>query len=212
MRGTLNIIAQGLPGYDLLTVDEIAHLLHEGGVVVSAACLNLTAADYNREMGIHFNPQNSTCQDWGIRQLMGNDTTGIPINGMKAGFDLEDRIETVYWPKYKKPLPTLAQAYATYRVIFMSASLNGFLIGVSGALFQYAAKAMNDWENHRLQNEYDRAMVMKNFVFQFLNNYFVMFCKSDPTFPRHSYIHMDLLGFSMKPTCMNDPPVCAYVA
>lgn len=37
------------------------------------------------------------------------------------------------------------------------------------------ARVLNDWENHRLQSEYDRHLIVKLYAFAFVNNYFVLF-------------------------------------
>jgi hypothetical protein len=34
---------------------------------------------------------------------------------------------------------------------------------------------LTDWENHRTQTEYDDALIIKNFLFEFINNYFSLF-------------------------------------
>ena len=57
----------------------------------------------------------------------------------------------------------------------LSAALNLTIIGVYGAVFEALADYLTEWENHRTQSEYDNARVGKNFLFQFVNNYFVLF-------------------------------------
>eukprot|EP01043_Picozoa_sp_COSAG02_P048445 COSAG02_NODE_4759_length_5019_cov_3.090650_2_plen_465_part_00 len=49
------------------------------------------------------------------------------------------------------------------------------IIGIYGQLFERFAMACTNWENHRTQSEFDNALVAKNFLFQFVNNYFVLF-------------------------------------
>jgi hypothetical protein len=56
-----------------------------------------------------------------------------------------------------------------------SAAANTILIVVFGNIYKGIAIGMNDWENHRTQTEYDDNLILKNFVFQFVNNYFVLF-------------------------------------
>ena len=56
-----------------------------------------------------------------------------------------------------------------------SAALNAMLIVIFGRLYESIAVSMNDWENHRTQTEYDDQLIFKNFVFQFVNNYFILF-------------------------------------
>jgi hypothetical protein len=57
----------------------------------------------------------------------------------------------------------------------MSAGLNLTIIAVYGAIFEGLADWLTEWENHRTQSEYDNSRVGKNFLFQFVNNYFVLF-------------------------------------
>jgi hypothetical protein len=42
-------------------------------------------------------------------------------------------------------------------------------------LFERLAVRMSKWENHRTQSQFDNSLVAKNFMFQFVNNYFVLF-------------------------------------
>lgn len=36
------------------------------------------------------------------------------------------------------------------------------------------AKKLTDWENHRTQTEWEDALIVKAFMFQFVNNYFTL--------------------------------------
>ena len=53
--------------------------------------------------------------------------------------------------------------------------LNLFIIVVFGGLYQSLAEKLTDWENHRTQTEWDDALTVKSFMFQFVNNYFTLF-------------------------------------
>ena len=57
----------------------------------------------------------------------------------------------------------------------MSSFFNLMIIGVYGQLFERFAVKSSEWENHRTPSAYDNALVAKNFMFQFINNYFVLF-------------------------------------
>ena len=54
-----------------------------------------------------------------------------------------------------------------------SAGLNTVLIQVFSVLYEAIAVGMNDWENHRTETQYQDQLILKNFVFQFVNNYFI---------------------------------------
>eukprot|EP01043_Picozoa_sp_COSAG02_P026908 COSAG02_NODE_1564_length_11912_cov_7.524676_2_plen_1114_part_00 len=57
----------------------------------------------------------------------------------------------------------------------VSAALNLTIIGVYGTIFEALAERLTVWENHRTQTQFDNQLIAKNFVFQFVNNYFVLF-------------------------------------
>lgn len=49
--------------------------------------------------------------------------------------------------------------------------LNAFSIFVLGRFYDFLAVKLTDWENHRTQTKYDDSLIIKLFVFQFVNNY-----------------------------------------
>lgn len=55
-----------------------------------------------------------------------------------------------------------------------SAFLGLFIIIVCGMIFDGVATKLNHYENHRTQAEYDDALILKTFAFQFLNNYWAL--------------------------------------
>jgi len=57
----------------------------------------------------------------------------------------------------------------------ISAGVNLFVIVVYGVVYEKIADILTDFENHRTHAQYENALVMKNFMFQFFNNYFVLF-------------------------------------
>jgi hypothetical protein len=52
---------------------------------------------------------------------------------------------------------------------------NVVCIVVFGKVYEMFAIKLNDWEHHRTQTQYEDAQIMKSFVFQMINNYFVLF-------------------------------------
>jgi hypothetical protein len=52
---------------------------------------------------------------------------------------------------------------------------NLFVIITFGMMFEWIAIKLNNFENHRTEAEYANALVLKNFMFQFVNNYFTLF-------------------------------------
>ena len=62
-----------------------------------------------------------------------------------------------------------------YKYKVISAALNLLIIQSFGAIYEFVADALTAWENHRTNTEYEDAVISKNFLFQFVNNYFVLF-------------------------------------
>ena len=62
-----------------------------------------------------------------------------------------------------------------YKFMAISAFLNLTIIAVYGAIYELIAEALTKWENHRTSTEYEDSVIRKNFLFQFVNNYFVLF-------------------------------------
>lgn len=48
-------------------------------------------------------------------------------------------------------------------------------IQLASRMYKPMAVKLTDWENHRTQTEYDDSLVVKNFMFEFINNYFTLF-------------------------------------
>eukprot|EP01043_Picozoa_sp_COSAG02_P068040 COSAG02_NODE_11154_length_1782_cov_1.877005_1_plen_264_part_10 len=76
-----------------------------------------------------------------------------------------------------EPLPhdKVVDYVNNYGWLIAGASGNLFVMFAGESIFYVIAEKLNDWENHRLQQDYEDALVYKNFVFQFVSNYFIMF-------------------------------------
>ncbi|XP_059820162.1 anoctamin-7-like [Hypanus sabinus] len=57
----------------------------------------------------------------------------------------------------------------------VSSLLNALSISVMGKIYQLIAVKMTKWENHRTQTEYNDALILKLFAFQFANSYSPLF-------------------------------------
>ena len=57
----------------------------------------------------------------------------------------------------------------------ISAACNLVVIQGAGAIYEVIATWLNDLENYRTETEYSDGQIQKNFAFQFINNYFVLF-------------------------------------
>ena len=49
--------------------------------------------------------------------------------------------------------------------------INAVQIGVLNIVYQKVAQRLTNWENHRSDNSYESALVIKTFIFQFVNSY-----------------------------------------
>jgi hypothetical protein len=58
---------------------------------------------------------------------------------------------------------------------FLSSALNLMIIQIFGFIYEDITDRLNFFENHRTHAEAHNSLVVKNFVFQFLNNYFMLF-------------------------------------
>jgi len=68
----------------------------------------------------------------------------------------------------------------------MSGIVNGIMIVIFNALYTDLAIKLNEWENHKTDTEFDDSLIIKNFAFQFANNYgpfyLVAFLKSNANY------------------------------
>ena len=65
--------------------------------------------------------------------------------------------------------------WETAKPELLSAGANLTVIVGFGAIYKEVAEKLNDWENHRTEEDYDDSLVAKQFIFQFFNNYFILF-------------------------------------
>ncbi|XP_038055493.1 anoctamin-4-like isoform X2 [Patiria miniata] len=72
----------------------------------------------------------------------------------------------------------LADASSLQRVLLSTVAatlLNSISIMILGRVYDYIAYKLTDWENHRTQSQYDDALILKLFAFQFVNSYASLF-------------------------------------
>jgi len=88
-------------------------------------------------------------------------------------------------------------------------TFGGIVAGIVNAItimlfsmgYRTVAKKLTDWENHRTESEYENNLIIKNFIFQFVNSYislfYIAFLKEN----------VDLFGFPRtpcSPDCMTE--------
>lgn len=61
------------------------------------------------------------------------------------------------------------------KYIVLSAATNLIIIVLFGLMFETVAEVLTNFENHRTESDFANSLVVKNFCFQFVNNYFVLF-------------------------------------
>ena len=70
---------------------------------------------------------------------------------------------------FRAPDPSLGTL-----LVYASTALSVTFIALFGMAWKTVARWMNDWENHRTHHEYEDAYVFKQYVFQFINYYFML--------------------------------------
>lgn len=130
---------------------QITQLLHK---VVSAVCVAfmmvVTVVSATAAILVRYIEQESVDPEDDILIAHGSDTGDLP--------------ETSFMQHY---------VYSRYYEL-LSAFLGLFIIVLYGMIFEGIASKLNDYENHRTQQEHDDALILKNFAFQFLNNYWAL--------------------------------------
>ena len=74
-----------------------------------------------------------------------------------------------------KDVPDDAGLYGKNKWKIISSICNLMIIQVFGRIYELLAQTLTEWENHRTRSERADAVIVKNFSFQFINNYFVLF-------------------------------------
>jgi len=72
--------------------------------------------------------------------------------------------------------------YRSYRSQFKdpansvgSSIVNAIVIVILGTIYQYVAKFLATWENHRYNEDWESSLATKNYSFQFVNAYISLF-------------------------------------
>lgn len=81
---------------------------------------------------------------------------------------------TAYRDK-KVPFRTLKEAVDENMWVGIGGLTNLILLQTFGTIFRGLADKLNFFENHRLEEIHNKALILKIFLFEFVNNYFVMF-------------------------------------
>ena len=93
----------------------------------------------------------------------------------------------------EKPLPALPQV------------LNTLWITVMGLVYKDVARRINDFENHRTETEYENALIVKTFVFEFFNSYstlfYIAFVKANGASLFNAFGYTDADGEAYHDTC-----------
>ncbi|KAK3099640.1 hypothetical protein FSP39_007371 [Pinctada imbricata] len=67
--------------------------------------------------------------------------------------------------------PTAPSEVCLMVTTIVSSLLNAVSILILSKLYDWLARKLTDWENHRTQTKYDDSLIIKLFAFQFVNNY-----------------------------------------
>ena len=74
------------------------------------------------------------------------------------------------WFGYEENGMYTTQAWKNF-IVFAIALLNYVQIKLLGNLLTWVAQKLTDWEHHRTDTQYEDALILKSFAFQFLNNF-----------------------------------------
>jgi len=164
-----------LPRLFFKTVSSIVIL----GAIVVTAGLAFTAMGLKfrapKECSAVLKKDELDCEDWVIEAPL--DVNGTAVDPetytlvAQADYDAlccyntenvdEEELYAAHGNKLKWPI--------------ISGACNFFVIQFMGASYEAVAVWLNDKENFRTQTQYNDGIIIKNFVFQFFNNYFVLF-------------------------------------
>lgn len=92
-----------------------------------------------------------------------------------------------------------------------SSFINVVLIQVFGAIYSAVAKKLNNWENHRTQVDYEDNLIFKEFVFQFVNNFFVLFYIGYMRQVDTSFLDLDVDAECANGSCLSELEVQVLV-
>ncbi|XP_052794757.1 anoctamin-4-like isoform X2 [Mya arenaria] len=67
--------------------------------------------------------------------------------------------------------PGLPASECLFISTLLSSIMNAVSILILGRIYDYVARKLTDWENHRTDTKYNDALIIKLFAFQFVNNY-----------------------------------------
>lgn len=83
-------------------------------------------------------------------------------------------VEDFCGPRQSVEFQSLTMSYKM-KWKLLSAGANLFIIQTAGFIYEGIADALNNMENFRTDTEHSDGLIIKNFLFQFVNNYFVLF-------------------------------------
>ena len=142
-----------------LLINAFSASLTFGFIVFTIYCSTGAAVigDYDKRVAFEVGSA-ATAEDDGLEDDAYNAT-----DGSGGGDDWSPAKELAY------------RIYSEHKYKGLSAMLNLIIIVVFGSTYQAIAEWLTELENHRTETEWWDSMIVKNFLFQFVNNYFVLF-------------------------------------
>ena len=159
-------------------------LTYEGPLVVNGTQQNATVNGTDSGVPITVNItehlridgvfSKAACQALAAKETTAKETTDAIIGGLSAVHPVVDESDIVH-TTWVDGWPADTTDFDKKKWGWLSAFLNTIMIVVFGTIYESCAKSLTDWENHRTETEYMDQLILKNFGFQFVNNYFVLF-------------------------------------
>ena len=120
------------------------------------------------------------CQNWidqGHCKTAFDNSTGVPTNPDpdSVSFGAAWRQSPYNGRKTSVAQLTWKEFTTEYLWVGVSAVFNLIVLQTFGFLFRKLSIVLNDFDNHRLEQQYKSALITKVFAFAFVNNYFVLF-------------------------------------
>ena len=135
----------------------------------------LACAQCERSSWQHIGDTATDSSSWQHIDDTATGPTLVPVEGVYTEYECEVTQNVNKTNTWHSGYPEGSGMFAQNKWKWTSALVNTVMIVVFGMLYESIAEGLNEWENHRTQIDYEDNLILKNFMFQFVNNYFILF-------------------------------------